>query len=224
MNIKQLFSRLIWYPFGFVKGIIELTNEKARDFENKKRFPNAIIEKNCSFNTNVIIGKNSRICYNTTVNDSQIGFCTYINYNSLIQHTEIGNYCSIAHGVKMGLGEHPLHLTSTSPLFYKVNNALNISLIEKDIDFNPHEPIKIGSDVWVGAQSIIMNGVTIGHGAVVAAGSIVTKEVLPYNIVAGIPAKVINTRFNQNKIDELLNSKWWLKEPLEINNTKNKFY
>lgn len=216
MNIKQKLARAVWFPFGLLKGILDLANDKARDMENTRRFPQAIIENGCTFSRDVRIGDYTRICYSTTVNHSKIGFCSYINYESLIQHTEIGNYCSIAHGVKMGLGAHPINLFSTSPIFYKVKNPFRVPILEKNVDFKEYLPIQIGSDVWIGAQVIVMDGVTIGHGAVVAAGAVVTKDVPPYGIVGGVPAKLIKYRFNEKQIEALLLTQWWIKQPSEV--------
>ena len=207
-------------PFGLLKGLFLLANDYARDIENSKRFPNSIIDKGSSFTIDVTIGKNSKICSNVTINHSTIGSYTYINKNSMIQHANMGNYCSISHGVLIGLGAHPINLFSTSPIFYKVKNTLNIKLIEKDYNFNEYHPINIGSDVWIGAGAIIMDGVTIGHGAIIAAGAVVTKDVIPYAIVAGVPAKTIKSRFTNTQIQHLLKTEWWNEKPEAVKDLK----
>lgn len=73
--------------------------------------------------------------------------------------------------------------------------------------------VKIGNDVWIGNNVMIMDGVTIGDGAIIAAGSIVTKDVEPYVVCAGIPAKAIKSRFDKDKVDKLLELRWWDKSP-----------
>ncbi|SOD98317.1 CatB-related O-acetyltransferase [Spirosoma fluviale] len=220
--MKKILSRLIWVPYGLILSILELVNAKSRDLENKRRYSKAIIDSGCTFSKETLIGFNSHIFKNTTINFSQIGFFTYVGRNSFVQFAKIGNYCSISKDVMIGLGAHPLNMFSTSPLFYKANNALKIQLVERNLDFKEHSLINIGSDVWIGTKSIIMDGVTIGHGAVVAAGAIVTKDIPPYAIVAGVPAKIIKYRFSDSIQNRLLESKWWENEPSEIfNNKKN---
>lgn len=216
MTIKQKVIRLFWFPFGLLKGLFELANDKARDMENTRRFPKAMIGKDCTFTRDVRIGDHTSIYHNTTVNHSKIGFCSYTNFDCIIQHTEIGNYCSISHGVRIGLGAHPMNLFSTARIFYKSHNVFRVPLLEQKVDFREFEPIRIGSDVWIGAEAIIMDGVTIGHGAIVAAGAVVTKDVPPYGIMGGVPAKLIKYRFNEKQREALLQTQWWLKQPSEV--------
>lgn len=119
---------------------------------------------------------------------------------------KIGGFCSVAQGAVIGGNIHPLKQLSTSALFYaKRWGHVDFT---KDNEFNIKETI-IEHDVWVGSNAIIMPGVTLGTGCVVAAGAVVTKNVAPFHIVAGIPAKVINTRFAPNTVKEILVSQWW---------------
>ena len=103
MTYYQKLIRIFWIPLGLVKGLFELANDKARDLENKRRFPRAIIGKNCSFTREVVIGNYTSIFDYNTINHSTIGFCSYTNFDCIIQNSKIGNYCSIAHGVRIGL-------------------------------------------------------------------------------------------------------------------------
>lgn len=215
-KITSYIKRLAYFPFAIFKGLIELTNEKARDIENRKRFPFAIIEKGVNISQDSIIGEHSRICHNVTFNHSQIGKYSYINFDSFVQHTFIGNYCSIAHGVKIGLGAHPTDQFSTSPLFYRNRNPFAIKINELPYSFLENKIINIGHDVWVGANAIIMDGVTIGNGAIVAAGAVVTKDIPAYAIVGGIPSKIIRYRFDHQRINQLEKSQWWYFKPNEI--------
>lgn len=117
----------------------------------------------------------------------------------------IGKFCSIARGVTIILGgEHNTHWASTYPF-----NVLFET--QKHIQGHPATKgdILIGNDVWIGTEAIILSGVTIGDGAVVAARSVVAKNVAPYSIVGGNPAKEIKKRFDENTIHRLLAYKWW---------------
>jgi acetyltransferase-like isoleucine patch superfamily enzyme len=115
----------------------------------------------------------------------------------------IGNYCSIAREVMFIFGEHRTDLVSTYPLrTLLIPSGENVDAIEKG-------SITIGSDVWLGTRAMIMSGVTIGHGAVVAAGAVVTRDVPPYAIVGGVPARVIRSRFDARTIGALLEIAWW---------------
>ena len=117
----------------------------------------------------------------------------------------IGKYCSIADGVKIILGgEHRTDWVSTYPFseFFKDVKAIKGHPATKG-------NVIIGSDVWIGSQALILSGVTIGHGAIIGAGSVVCKDVAPYSIVAGNPAKPIRLRFDEAKIAALLKIAWW---------------
>lgn len=216
MRLEKTLKRLLWFPFGLIKGLINIGNDNARDINNRLLFPNAIIDAGCTFTEGSSVGKHSHILKNCIINHSKIGAYTYVSYNGYIQNTTIGNYCSIANDVMIGLGTHPLDLFSTSTLFYKADNALDIKLIDVDIDFQEYKPIIIGNDVWIGAKATIMDGVTIGNGAIVATGAIVTKDVPPYAIVAGVPAKIIKYKFEESIILELIKTAWWEKSADEV--------
>lgn len=207
-------KRIVLLPFGLIKKLLEVANEGARDIENKLRFKNAIIDKGCSFDSKSILHNNVHVLENCIINNSEINSYTYLGKNCLVQNTTIGKFCSIANEVLIGLGNHPLNLQSTSPLFYRVNNPLQIKLIEENLDIIEYKPIEIGNDVWIGTRSIIMDGVIIGHGAVIAANSVVTKDIPAYAVVGGVPAKIIKYRFDIKKIDELISKTWW-NSPIE---------
>jgi len=136
----------------------------------------------------------------------KVGKCTYFGEECVCYNTEseIGKFCSIAGNVKIGLGEHPIDCLSTSPYLYSENlgyiKGLSEIYAEKNI---------IGNDVWIAQNAFIKGGVNIGDGAVVAAGAVVVKDVPPYAIVGGVPAKIIKYRFDEETIKELLELKWW---------------
>ncbi|WP_254060866.1 CatB-related O-acetyltransferase [Mucilaginibacter sp. L196] len=129
---------------------------------------------------------------------STIDSYTFIGFNALISKCTIGRYNSIASNVNIGHGEHSLYTIST-----------NTNFITNAHDFLTNAPCIIEHDVWIGVGSIIRRGVTIGVGAVIGANSFVNKDVPPYAIVAGSPARIIKYRFSPEKIAMILASQWW---------------
>jgi acetyltransferase-like isoleucine patch superfamily enzyme len=100
-------------------------------------------------------------------------------------------------------------------LFYRKQNTFNIKVVDKDSSFQENKPIEIGNDVWIGARVIILDGVKIGTGAIIASGAIVTRDVPPYSVVGGVPAKIIKYRASENDIAFWQQSEWWNLSPHE---------
>jgi acetyltransferase-like isoleucine patch superfamily enzyme len=131
---------------------------------------------------------------------------------------DIGKYCSVAFGVTIvASGEHNYCGAANFPL---------AAVLKGDVDRDTFSkgPVRVGNDVWIGANATILSGVTIGDGAVVAAGSVVTKSVPPYAIVGGAPAKIIKYRFPIETIERLLRLGWWNWHPEKINQNMSLFY
>ncbi|GHT55360.1 hypothetical protein AGMMS49982_21200 [Bacteroidia bacterium] len=219
-KMKKIINRLLFVSCGIVKGFIDIANNYARDIENKFRFPKAIIDAGCGISEDSAIDKHARICRKSIINrKSRIGSYTYIGENALIQNATIGRYCSVARDVMIGLSKHPVESFSTNTVFSLTRNCFNIPhIIDRDLDFEYYLPIKIENDVWIGTRAIVMGGVTVGNGAVVAAGSVVTKDVPSYAIVGGVPAKIIRYRFPEEKITALSSTKWWEQSPKMLAN------
>lgn len=153
------------------------------------------------------INEKAAISAGTKFYRSYIEKYSYIGRDNFIIDTEIGKFCCIGPGCSIGGTGHPLDWVSTSSVFHKWDNILkkNFSRHEYEI----FKKTKIENDVWIGANSMIKAGITISNGAVIGMGSVVTKNIGPYEIWAGNPAKCIRKRFEDDKIEILLESKWW---------------
>lgn len=135
---------------------------------------------------------------------SSVGDYTYIGKNCLVTRAKIGRYTSIGNNVSIGPGEHNIHRISTSTEIYKNEIDVYDDLTKGDVT--------IGHDVWIGTGATVRRGVIVGDGAVIGAHSFVNKDVPPYAVVAGIPAKLIKYRFNEREIQEIQSSEWYLKD------------
>lgn len=143
-------------------------------------------------------------CYNCL-----IGRYSSIGRSSSAMNVIIGNYTVIARDCNIGLGAHPTNLLSCHSIFYKNKPWSAHPEWVKKVNFNERKITYIGNDVWIGAKSTIMDGVKIGNGAIIAACAVVTKDVPPYAIVGGCPAKTIRFRYSEDIIMKLEDIKWW---------------
>lgn len=159
---------------------------------------------------NVKVDKTAFINRFVKAKESSIGAHTYIGANTDIECAEIGKFCSIADHCRIGMAGHTLSCLSTSPIFTRVVNGCHEQWVENDVFPDEQDvPANIGNDVWIGSHALIRGGVTIGDGAIIGAGAVVVKDVPPYAVVGGVPAKVIKYRFSQEVIDRLEEMKWW---------------
>lgn len=143
---------------------------------------------------------------------SSLGAYSYVAKNSQISRTSIGKFCAIGPNVMMGLGTHPTsRFVSIHPAFYSTMKQASVTFVTENL-FVEQSRINIGNDVWIGANVIIADGVTIANGAIIAAGAVVSKHVGPYEIVGGVPAKLIKKRFKESQIDFLQKIEWWNKD------------
>uniref|UniRef100_UPI0040478E3C CatB-related O-acetyltransferase n=1 Tax=Algoriphagus sp. TaxID=1872435 RepID=UPI0040478E3C len=167
----------------------------------------------CRIYNGVVLNESKLEGMNVLFNDTQIllstlGRHTYVQKRTTIVNAEIGKFCSIASYVSIGPGIHRIDGVSTHPSFFLKNTPLLKSFVNID-SFESSKKSIIGHDVWIGENVIVLDGVKIGNGAIIAAGAVVTKDVEPYAVVGGVPAKHIKYRFDLNTIDLLQKCEWW---------------
>lgn len=177
---------------------------RALTAPNHLRLGHLATYRNCEFEEYVTLSDH------VILKNCQIGRFTYIGPRSFFSHTTIGRFCSIALDVKCGLGNHPTaQFVSTHPMFYNATlRPAQVTFADRDY-FQEVKPVTIGHDVWIGANTIIMDGITIGDGSIIASGCVVTKDVEPYSIVGGVPGRLIRKRLNDQQIAFLSNFRWW---------------
>lgn len=190
--------------------------------ENTSIWKNVFV-KNVSTGKNVSIGDFSRI-ENSQLDDyvniqrfgmiynSNFGRYSYTGRNITCWFSEIGKFCSISWNVSIGGANHDYNRVTTSAFLY--SDIFDLKQGNKGYE-RFHDSCVIGNDVWIGCGAVICRNVKIGDGAVIGANSVVTRDVEPYSIVVGSPAKHIKYRFSSNIINKLLEIRWW-ELPAEI--------
>lgn len=159
---------------------------------------------NSTFGAYVEIGKGSRVAH------SVFGDYSYCDRYADIANAQVGKFANIAAFVRIGATDHPLHTASCHHFLYRSDDYWGDA--DRDAGFFAHRNSRvafIGHDTWLGASAMIKPEVTLGHGAVVAAGAVVTKDVDPYTIVAGTPAKPLRLRQPRDIADRLIALAWW---------------
>jgi acetyltransferase-like isoleucine patch superfamily enzyme len=181
-----------------------------RCWKLSKRFPDSRVYQGASVDDASVIGKYVVLFQNVILQNTTVAEHSYIQKNTTLLNTQVGRFCSIAQDVCIGPINHPINMVSTSPVFYDKDQPLPFFYVDHD-DFRVDEAIftVIEADVWIGQGAMIMPGVTVGVGAVIGAGSIVTKNVEPYSVSAGVPARHIKWRFSETTREGLINSQWW---------------
>lgn len=222
MNLNKIFQ----YSSNLVN-LIFCSKNKFTVFSNilfaKISFPKKIsFFKNNKIYGKVDFGEEVSIFNISISGDVKIGKFTSINgpNTSIVCHgnkVSIGSFCSIARNVQIQGHNHNYKRATSSSIFKSIFKTHDVS------DYEVKGDIIIEDDVWIGTNSVILSGVKIGRGAIVAAGSIVSKDVESYSIVGGIPAKLIKKRFTDKTILELENSKWWEWETSKILENKEFF-
>lgn len=154
----------------------------------------------CLFENNVIINRRS------FVNDSQIGMYTYAGINLTMNWTKIGRFCSLGRNVDVGGFDHDYHKVTTMPQFRWNQMSIGGGKIP---ELSQHDYCIIGNDVWIAAGAQILHKAKIGDGAIIGGGAVVTRDVPPYAIAVGVPARIIGYRFEAEFVDALMDIQWW---------------
>ncbi|MBE2943853.1 CatB-related O-acetyltransferase [Anoxybacillus flavithermus] len=210
-NIKQEFKRILF------------------NYKNKNK--KIILHSNVIFNNKTILEGNNVIYSNSQINDSIIGFGTYISRDCKLPNSIIGRFCCVGPNVKIVFGQHPTKkFVSVHPAFYSTRLQAGFSYVDEDkfeehkfADKNTKKTIIIGNDVWIGQDVLILEGVKIADGSVIGAGAIVTKDTEPFSINVGVPAKIIGYRFEENHWQFLSSFEWWNKDQKWIEENKEFF-
>lgn len=202
-----------------------IENHKYRHSQNK------VYKYRGASSVNSILKGHNTLFPDVICDSCEIGQFTYIQKESSLLLTKIGRFCSIADHVRTGFGSHPTDMVSTYPSFYyNTTSELKFTLFRGEPKVETLRKtlggrfvVEIGNDVWIGSHVLIMDGVRIGDGAIIAAGAVVTKDVEPYAIYGGVPAKLIRYRFSKDKIESLMAIRWWEKDIDWIKRHVNQF-
>lgn len=141
----------------------------------------------------------------SVVRNSYFGRYTYTNISCIINNTDIGKFSCIGPNVTINPAQHDYKFLTTHRFLYNKE----YKIFNKPVYNKYNKKTIIGNDVWVGVGAIIMGGVKIGDGSVIGSGAVVTKDVDPYTIVIGVPAKPLKKRFTEDQIKKVINLKWW---------------
>lgn len=164
----------------------------------------ATISRNCQIRGRVTLGPYATLgpaC--TLFGDIEVGRGTKLNEGiEVVGEVSFGNYCALAPNIRFQQKNHEISKPAIQGRFYG-------RVLDSDLEYMPEDPITVGNDVWIGARAMVLPGVTIGDGAVVGAGSIVTDDVEPYAVVAGVPASHVKWRFPETVREALLDLAWW---------------
>ncbi len=202
-EICSIIYRNICYPY--VRIVLELKTH-------------SIMEQGSYLNKGTILEGRNYIGKKTCLSNVSVGYGTVVNRECDLSNTVIGKYTSLGSRITTELGSHPLDgkhaalhtaFYSTARIHGYTYTTKNTYKDEKRIGESNSIQAVIGNDVWIGNNVSIVEGVTIGDGAAVASGAVVTKDIEPYAIYAGVPARKMRDRFDRDRIDALLDIRWW---------------
>ena len=169
--------------------------------------PSATILRGCRFDGHNSVGNS------TYLSGTAMGYGSFVGFGNEFSNCKIGKYCSIGSNIRVVAATHPVSgFISSHPAFYSDSywfRYVKQAKFKEHLTTSDGYQCKIGNDVWIGDNTLIIGGVEIGDGAIIAMGSVVLHDVPPYTIVAGVPAKEIRKRFNSETIEALQQIRWW---------------
>jgi phosphonate metabolism protein (transferase hexapeptide repeat family) len=156
------------------------------------------------------LGRYAAIGERVILREVTVGDFSYFERHAEAIYTVIGKFCSIAANTRVNALEHPLERVTTHKLTYRPNEYFRYLGVDGEFrERRRSRQVTIGHDVWIGHGAVVLPGVSIGNGAVVGANAVVTRSVAPYEIVAGVPAKVLRLRFPPAIVERLQRLCWW---------------
>ena len=156
------------------------------------------------------IGRYCEIGERVVLREVTVGDFSYFERNGEAIYSELGKFCSVAANVRINALEHPMERLTMHKVTYRPNEYFRFHGLDHAFrERRRAKRVSIGHDVWIGHGAVILPGVTIGTGAVIGANAVVSKDVLPFQIVAGVPAKAIRFRFDEPVRARILASEWW---------------
>jgi len=206
--LKKIFNRFFLVLFS------------SGDFPKNKR---GSLSMNVNVLLNCQISDKVNLAFPYDLRNVKLNDYSYISRNSYINNTDIGKFCSIGPNFCCGLGIHPVNGISTSPMFYSTEKQNGYSLVNEN-KIIESKKIIIGNDVFIGANVTVLDGITVGDGAVIGAGAVVTKDIPPYAIAVGVPAKIVKYRFDNKQIDQLNRIEWWNFETDKLKEIESNFF